>query len=53
MPFPGSGRLSPEDERVRKLERENRDLREENEMLGKQGDVPLASPSLPARGDKY
>jgi len=35
MPFPGSGRLSPEDERIRKLERENRDLREENEILKK------------------
>lgn len=35
MPFPGSGRLSPEDERLRKLERENRDLREENEILKK------------------
>ena len=35
VPFPGSGRLSPEDERVRKLERENRDLREENEILKK------------------
>jgi transposase len=35
MPFPGSGKLSPEDERMRKLERENRDLREENEILKK------------------
>lgn len=35
MPFPGSGKLSPEDERVRKLERENRELREENEILKK------------------
>ena len=35
VPFPGSGRLSPEDERLRKLERENCDLREENEILKK------------------
>jgi Transposase. len=35
MPFPGSGKLSPEDERMRKLERENRELREENEILKK------------------
>ncbi|MGI6616272.1 MAG: transposase [Dethiobacteria bacterium] len=35
VPFPGSGRLSPGDERFRKLERENRDLREENEILKK------------------
>jgi len=35
MPFPGSGRLSPEDEKIRKLEREVRDLREENEILKK------------------
>jgi transposase len=35
VPFPGSGRLSPEDEQVRELERENRDLREENEILKK------------------
>jgi transposase len=34
-PFPGSGRLSPEDEHLRKIERENRDLREENEILKK------------------
>lgn len=34
-PFPGSGRLSPEDERLRQLERENRDLREEIEILKK------------------
>lgn len=35
MPFPGSGMLSPEDEQVRKLEREIRELREENEILKK------------------
>ena len=35
MPFPGSGKLSPEDERLRKLVNENRDLREENEILKK------------------
>lgn len=34
-PFPGSGKLSAEDERLRKLERENRELREENEILKK------------------
>ncbi|MHC1762671.1 MAG: transposase [Negativicutes bacterium] len=34
-PFPGSGKLSTEDERLRKLERENRELREENEILKK------------------
>jgi transposase len=35
VPFPGSGKQSPEDERIRKLERENRDLKEENEILKK------------------
>lgn len=35
VPFPGSGKLSTEDERLRKLERENRELREENEILKK------------------
>jgi transposase len=35
MPFPGSGKLSPEDERIRALERQNRDLKEENEILKK------------------
>lgn len=34
-PFPGSGNLSPEDEKLRKLEKELRDLREENEILKK------------------
>lgn len=34
-PFPGSGRLSPEDEKLRKLEKENRDLKEEIEILKK------------------
>jgi len=34
-PFPGSGKLTAEDERVRKLERENRELKEENEILKK------------------
>ena len=34
-PFPGSGKLSGEDERLRKLERENRALKEENEILKK------------------
>lgn len=35
LPFPGSGKLSTEDERLKKLERENRELREENEILKK------------------
>ncbi len=35
VPFPGSGNLRPEDEKLRKLERENRDLKEENEILKK------------------
>ena len=35
LPFPGSGRLSPDDEQVRKLERQIRELREENEILKK------------------
>jgi len=34
-PFPGSGKLSPEDEQIRKLERQNRELREENKILKK------------------
>ena len=34
-PFLGSGHLSPEDERQRKLEKENRDLKEDNEILKK------------------
>ncbi len=34
-PFPGSGKLSPDDENIRKLEREIRELREENEILKK------------------
>ncbi len=34
-PFPGSGNLSPEDEKLKKLERELRELREENEILKK------------------
>lgn len=34
-PFPGSGKLSLDDEKVRKLERENRELREEIEILKK------------------
>lgn len=33
--FPGSGHLKPEDERLRKLEKEIRDLKEENEILKK------------------
>jgi transposase len=34
-PFPGSGNLSPEDEKLKKLERENRELKDENEILKK------------------
>lgn len=34
-PFPGSGHLKPEDEKLRKLERENRELKEEIEILKK------------------
>lgn len=34
-PFPGSGHLKPEDEKLRKLEKEIRDLKEENEILKK------------------
>lgn len=34
-PFPGSGNLNPEDEKLRKLEKELRELREENEILKK------------------
>lgn len=34
-PFPGSGHLKPEDEKLRRLEKEIRDLKEENEILKK------------------
>lgn len=34
-PFPGSGKLSDEDERIRKLERKIRELQEENDILKK------------------
>jgi transposase len=34
-PFPGSGHLKPEDEKLRKLEKEIKDLKEENEILKK------------------
>ena len=34
-PFVGSGHLSPEDEKLRKLEREIKDLKEENDILKK------------------
>ena len=33
--FPGSGNLKPEDEELRRLRRENADLKEENEILKK------------------
>ena len=34
-PFPGKGRLSPEDEEMRRLRRENKRLRMEHEILKK------------------
>ena len=34
-PFIGSGHLSPENEKLHKLEKENRDLKEENDILKK------------------
>ena len=34
-PFPGQGRLSPEDEELRQLRRENKRLRMEHEILKK------------------
>lgn len=34
-PFVGSGHIKPEDEELKRLQRENRDLREENEILKK------------------
>ncbi|EHI97714.1 transposase IS3/IS911 family protein [Clostridium sp. DL-VIII] len=34
-PFPGSGHLRPEDEKLKKLEREIKELKEENEILKK------------------
>jgi transposase len=33
--FPGSGKLKPEDEEIRRLRRENQRLREEREILKK------------------
>lgn len=35
VPFPGSGHLKPEDEKLKKLEKENKDLKEEIEILKK------------------
>jgi len=35
VPFPGDGHLTPEDERICRIEKENRELREENEILKK------------------
>jgi transposase len=35
VPFPDSGHLKPEDEKLRKLEKEIKDLKEENEILKK------------------
>lgn len=35
VPFPGSGKLSPDDELIKKLQHQVRDLREENEILKK------------------
>lgn len=34
-PFVGSGHLNPEDEKLRKLEKEIKDLKEENDILKK------------------
>ncbi len=34
-PFVGSGHIKPEDEAFKKLQRENKELREENEILKK------------------
>ena len=34
-PFLGSGHLSPQDEQLRKLEKENKDLKEDVEILKK------------------
>ena len=34
-PFPGSGNLKPDDEELRRLRRENANLKEENEILKK------------------
>jgi len=34
-PFPGSGKLSPDDESIKRLEREIRELKEENQILKK------------------
>lgn len=34
-PFVGSGHIKPEDEEFKKLQKENRELREENEILKK------------------
>jgi len=39
LPFPGSGKLSPDDDQVRKLEREIRELREENEILREEPEI--------------
>lgn len=33
--FPGKGKLKPDDEEIRRLKRENLDLREENDILKK------------------
>lgn len=33
--FPGKGKLKPDDEELRRLKRENEDLREENEIFKK------------------
>lgn len=35
VPFPGSGHLRPEDEKLKKLEKENKELKEEIEILKK------------------
>jgi transposase len=47
--FPGQGRLSPEAERIRKLERENEILRQERDILKKAGRHSHAIFSHPKR----
>jgi transposase len=37
--FPGKGHLKPEDAELRRLKRENEELREENEILKKAADI--------------
>ncbi len=43
-PFPGKGRLSPEDEELRQLRRENKRLRMERDILKKTGAIFTEEP---------